>query len=436
MAHLILDKIHPVLANRRPFAVFFSFAERSSRGGSVMKILIADKFSEDHVDQLKKLGCDVTYNPSVKAEELPQLIAPYKVLVVRSKQVTADTIQAGDQLAVILRAGAGVNTIDVKTASARGVYVTNCPGKNSIAVAELAFALLLSIDRRIPDNVAALRAHKWNKKEFSKADGVFGKTIGVIGIGQIGREVIKRAQAFGLHVIAWSRSFNLQKARELDVEYSHDLDSVFRRADIISLHVALKADTKKLVNADRLAMMKPNAILINTARGEVVDQAALRAALEGKKIRAGVDVFDPEPAEATADFADPILDLPNFYGTHHIGASTEQAQEAIAEEAIRIIKTFVKTGVVLNCVNLATRTPAKWQLIVRHYDRVGVLAYVMDQIRRANTNIEEVQNIIFDGAAAACCRIQLNTEPKPELLAAIRTGNPDIISVESLKIGE
>jgi D-3-phosphoglycerate dehydrogenase len=149
-----------------------------------------------------------------------------------------------------------------------------------------------------------------------------------------------------------------------------------------------------------------------------------------------VDVFDPEPAEATADFADPILDLPNFYGTHHIGASTEQAQEAIAEEAIRIIKTFVKTGVVLNCVNLATRTPAKWQLIVRHYDRVGVLAYVMDQIRRANTNIEEVQNIIFDGAAAACCRIQLNTEPKPELLAAIRTGNPDIISVESLKIGE
>ena len=401
-----------------------------------MKILIADKFSEGHIDQLNKLGCDVTYNASIKADQLPKLIAPFKVLVVRSKQVTTDTIKAGDQLAVILRAGAGVNTIDVKTASARGVYVTNCPGKNSIAVAELAFALLLSIDRRVPDNVAALRAHKWNKKEFSKADGVFGKTLGVIGIGQIGREVIKRAHAFGLRVIAWSRSLNLQKARELGIEYCPDLDSVFRRADIISLHVALKPDTKKLVNAARLAMMKPNAILINTARGEVVDQAALRTALEGKKIRAGVDVFDPEPAEGTGDFADPILDLPNFYGTHHIGASTEQAQEAIAEEAIRIIETFVKTGVVLNCVNLATRTPAKWQLIVRHYDRVGVLAYVMDQIRRANINIEEVENIIFDGAAAACCRIQLNTEPKPDLLTAIKTGNPDIIGVESLRIGE
>jgi D-3-phosphoglycerate dehydrogenase len=401
-----------------------------------MKILIADKFSKSHLDRLKKLGCDVTYSPSAKPEELPKLIGSNKVLVVRSKQVAADTIQAGDQLAVILRAGAGVNTIDVKAASARGVYVTNCPGKNSVAVAELAFALLLAIDRRIPDNVAALRAHQWNKKEFSKADGVHGKTLGVVGIGQVGREVVKRAYAFGLHVMAWSHSFNLQKARDLNVEYCPDLDTMFRRADIISLHVALKPDTKKLVSADRIAMMKPNAILINTARGEVVDQPALRAALEAKRIRAGLDVFDPEPAEPTAEFADPILAQPNLYGTHHIGASTEQAQEAIAEEALRVIETYLKTGVVLNCVNLTTRTPAKWQLIVRHYDRVGVLAHVMDQIRRANTNIEEVQNIIFDGAHAACCRIHLDTEPGDKLLAAIKSGNPDIISVESLRIGE
>ena len=401
-----------------------------------MKILIADKFSENHLDRLKKLGCDVTYNASVKAEELPKLIGSTKVLVVRSKRVAADTIKAGAQLAVILRAGAGVNTIDVKAASACGVYVTNCPGKNAVAVAELAFALLLAIDRRIPDNVAALRAHKWNKKEFSKADGVFGKTLGVIGAGQIGREVIKRAHAFGLRVIAADPLLNLRKARELDVEYSPDLDTVFRRADIITLHVALTADTKKLVTADRIAMMKPNAILINASRGEVVDQVALRAALEAKRIRAGLDVFDPEPAEAAADFADPILDLPNLYGTHHIGASTEQAQEAIAEEAIHIIETYMKTGVVLNCVNLATRTPAKWQLFVRHYDRVGVLAQVMGQIHRANINIEEVQNIIFDGAVAACCRIQLDTEPGAKLLAAIKDGNPDVISVESLRIGE
>ena len=401
-----------------------------------MKVLIADKFSEAHLDRINQLGCEVTYNPTVKAETLPKLTGPYKILVVRSKQVTADALKASDQLTMVLRAGAGVNTIDVKTASARGVYVTNCPSKNSVAVAELVFALLLGIDRRIADNVAALRAHKWNKKEFSNADGVFGKTLGIIGVGQIGREVIKRAHAFGLQVLAWSRSLTPETAAELGVEQATNVDDIFRRADIVSLHIALKPDTKKFVNSTRIAMMKPNAILINTARGEVVDQAALREALAAKKIRAGLDVFDPEPAESTGDFADPILDLPNLCGTHHIGASTEQAQEAIAEEAIRIIETFVKTGVVLNCVNLATRTPAKWQLIVRHYDRVGVLAHVMDQIRRANVNVEEVQNIIFEGATAASCRIQLNTQPDDQLLLSIKDGNPDIIGLELLRIGE
>ncbi|MDB6065885.1 MAG: D-isomer specific 2-hydroxyacid dehydrogenase, NAD-binding [Pedosphaera sp.] len=400
----------------------------------MMKTLIADKFSEAHFARLNKLGCEVTYKPNIKAEELPGIIAPYKILVVRSKQVTADTLKASAQLALVLRAGAGVNTIDVKTASARGVFVTNCPGKNSIAVAELVFALLLSIDRRIPENVAALRAHKWNKKDFSKADGVYGKTLGVIGLGQIGREVISRAHAFGLKVLAWSRSLTREKAEELGVEYCGDLDDIFRRADIVTLHCALKPETRKLVNAARLALMKPNAILINTARGEVVDQPALQAALQAGKLRAGLDVFDPEPAEATADFADPIFDLANLHGTHHIGASTEQAQEAIAEEAIRIIETFVKTGEVLNCVNLARRTPAKWQLVVRHYDRVGVLAFVMDQIRRAGINVEEVQNVILEGAVAANCRIQLNVEPSAELLSAIQTGNSDIISVELLKL--
>jgi len=399
-----------------------------------MKTLIADKFSEAHIARLNQLGCEVLYKPTAKAEELPGLIGPCKILVVRGKQVTADTLKAGGELALVLRAGAGVNTIDVKTASARGVFVSNCPGKNSIAVAELVFALLLAIDRRIPENVAALRAHKWNKKEFSKGDGIYGKTLGVVGTGRIGREVITRAHAFGLRTIAWSRSLTPETVQQLGVERCDSLDDLFREADIVTLHLALKADTRHLLNAARLALLKPNAILINTARGEVVDQAALRAALQGGKLRAGLDVFDPEPAEATAEFNDPILDLPNLWGTHHIGASTEQAQEAIAEEAIRIIQTFVQTGVVLNCVNLATRTPAKWQLVVRHYDRVGVLAFVMDQIRRAGINIEEVQNVIFEGAAAASCRIQLDAEPEPELLRSIKQGNPDIMGLELLRL--
>ena len=400
-----------------------------------MNILIADKYPEAHLERFKQLGCTVTYNPSVKAEDLPKLIPGHKVLIVRSKQVTGETLKAADQLALVLRAGAGVNTIDVKTASALGIFVTNCPGKNSVAVAELVFALLLAVDRRVAESTAALRAHKWNKKEFSKADGILGKTLGIVGVGSIGREVIVRAQAFGLNVIAWSRSLTAEKAEALGVELCAEVDDVFRQADIVSLHVALKPETRKLVNAARLALMKPNAILINTARGEVVDQAALLAALQAKKIRAGLDVFDPEPAEGTADFNDPILDAPNLCGTHHIGASTEQAQDAIAEEAFRVVAAFVQTGAALNCVNLAKRTPAKCQLVVRHYDRVGVLAFVLDQIRARGINVEEIQNIVFDGAAAASCRIQLNAEPGADLLTTIKTGNPDIISVEALSVG-
>jgi D-3-phosphoglycerate dehydrogenase / 2-oxoglutarate reductase len=302
-----------------------------------MKVLIADKFSDEHVRRLAAMGCDVTYEPSVKPEALPSLIEPYEVLIVRGKVVSAQAIEASSQLALILRAGAGVNTIDVKAASRRGVYVTNCPGKNSIAVAELTFALLLSLDRRICDNVASLRAHQWNKKEYSQADGLFGKTLGVVGLGSIGKEVITRAKAFGLHVLAWSRSLTAEEAESLEIEHCAELNTLFQRADIVSLHVALKPETRGLVSKERIALMKPGAILLNTARGEVVDQAALREAVAAGKIRAGLDVFDGEPGEGTGTYSDPIVDLPGVYGTHHIGASTEQAQSAIAEEALRII---------------------------------------------------------------------------------------------------
>jgi len=400
-----------------------------------MNTLVADTFPESHLLRLRKLGCEVDYQPSAKTENLTALAAACKILVVRGKKVSGETLCASPHLALVLRAGAGVNNIDVKTASSRGIFVSNCPGKNSIAVAELVFALLLAIDRRVPDGVAALRAGHWNKKEFSRADGLFDKTLGVIGVGSIGREVIHRAHAFGLRVLAWSPSLTPDLAGQLGVQRRENVDDIFREADIVTLHVALNPETRKLVNASRLWLMKPRAILINTARGEVVDQAALREAVESKRIRAGLDVFDPEPAQGAADFHDPILKCPDFYGTHHIGASTEQAQNAIADEAVRVIETFIRTGVVLNCVNLARRTPAKWQLVVRHHDRVGVLAFVMDHIRRAGLNIEEVQNVVFDGALAASCRIQLAGDPPPPLLSTIREGNPDIIGLDLLQIG-
>jgi len=306
-----------------------------------MKTLIADKFSETHINRLNQLGCEVTYQPSVKARELPQLIGSHKILVVRGKEVSAETLKASDQLALVLRAGAGVNTIDVKTASARGIFVSNCPGKNSIAVAELVFALLLAIDRRIADNVAALRAHKWNKKEFSKADGVFGKTLGVVGIGRIGREVITRARAFGLQIHYHNRKHVAPQIEEdLEATYWESLDQMLARMDIISVNCPHTPATYHLLSARRLKLIRPEAFVVNTARGEVIDENALTRMIEAGDIAgAGLDVFEHEPAVnpklVKLAKAGKVVILP------HMGSATIEGRIDMGEKVIINIRTFM-----------------------------------------------------------------------------------------------
>ena len=398
-----------------------------------MRVLIADKFEQSGRDGLEAAGCDYSYQPDVKDEALVEAIKAYApgALVVRSTKVTEAMLDAG-ALKLVVRAGAGYNTIDVAAASRRGIYVSNCPGKNSIAVAELAFALILALDRRIADNVVALRQGQWNKKEFSRARGLYGRTLGLVGTGQIGREVIRRAHAFGMPVVAWSRSLTEERAVELGVERKEHPADVARAADIVSVHVALKPDTRSLIGADFFAAMREGAYFINTARGEVVDQEALLAAMRTRGIRAGLDVFAVEPATATGEFTDEIAREPNLYGTHHIGASTEQAQEAIADETVRIIRAFKETGKVPNVVNLAARTPATHLLVVRHRDRPGVLAQVLDAIRAAHINVQEMENIVFEGAEAAVARINLEAAPDAATLERLRAENADIIELDLL----
>ena len=416
-----------------------------------MKILIADKFEQSGVDGLKAAGCEVVSDPDLKGDALRDAIAATgaEVLVVRSTNVTAPMLDAG-RLSLIVRAGAGYNTIDVAAASKRGIYVSNCPGKNAIAVAELAFALILALDRRVPDNVVDLRAGKWNKKDYSKAQGLFGQTLGLLGVGNIGQEMIRRAAGFGLNVVIWSRRFagqrrpmTDQEARELGVEaalrqVAIEIEptpaDVAARADILSLHLALGPETKGLVNADVLARLKPGAILVNTARGEVVDESAVAAAVRARGLRVGLDVFAQEPAGATGEFASELASLPGVYGTHHIGASTEQAQEAIAAETVRIIRTFKDTGRVPNVVNLAKRTPATHMLVVRHRDRPGVLAHVFDHLRSANLNVQETENIVFDGAEAAVARINLDGEPSSALCGQIKSGNENVLDLQVVSL--
>ncbi|MBO0725024.1 MAG: hydroxyacid dehydrogenase [Blastocatellia bacterium] len=400
-----------------------------------MKVLIADKFEESGIAGLKEIGCEVAYSPDLKDDSLVEAVRASQadVLVVRSTRVSEAALGAG-RLSLVVRAGAGYNTIDVKAASSRGIYVSNCPGKNSIAVAELAFALILALDRRLPDNVADLRAGKWNKKEYGKARGLYGRTLGLIGLGQIGREMIARAKAFGMNVTGWSRSLTPESAAELGIAYRQTIIEVAHDCDILSLHIALAPDTRGVINADVFEAMKPGSYLINTSRAEVVDQAALKQAVKTKGVRAGLDVFADEPEGATGDFKDEIVTLPNVYGAHHIGASTDQAQEAIAAETVRIIGVFKETGKVPNVVNLADRTPATHLLVVRHRDRPGVLAYVLNEIKAANINVQQMENIVFAGAEAAVARIELDGALEPATVDRIRAGNNDIIEINIIPL--
>ena len=397
-----------------------------------MKVLIADKFEKVGIDGLKDLGCTVTSEPDVKADALPGLIRQIDphILIVRSKKVNADALRAGTALTLVIRAGAGIDTIDVAAASELGVFVSNCPGKNSIAVAELVLGLLLACDRRIPDQVADLRLGQWNKGNYSKARGLYGRTLGIVGLGQIGREVAQRARAFGMRVIAWSRNLTHDEAERLGISYAQTPLEVAREADAVTINVAANAETRNLVNAEFLGAMKSGAYLINTARGSVVDEAALQQAVRDKGIRAGLDVFQNEPAGSTGEFSSPVVQSAGVYGTHHVGASTDQAQVAIAHEVIRIVQSFQSSGEVPNAVNRLARSSATHVLTIRHRNRPGVLAHVFGVLAGASINVEEVENIIYHGAHATLARIHLDGQPETAALNQIRTGNPDIISAD------
>src|SRR5471032_3081257 len=404
-----------------------------------MKVLIADKFEQSGLDGLKAAGCEVVYSPDLKDDTLTAALrdSAADVLIVRSTMVTAAMLEAG-ALSLVVRAGAGYNTIDVATASKRGIYVSNCPGKNAIAVAELAFALLLALDRRLPDNVAELRAGRWNKKEYSKARGVFGRTLGLLGYGNIGQEMAKRAHAFGMPIVVWSRRFLTGKERVADapvpMQLARSAEEVAEQSDVLSVHLALNADTKGLVGAAVLGKLKPGSYFINTSRAEVVDYAALETAIRERNVRVGLDVFAAEPAGGTGEFKDAIVALQNVYGTHHIGASTDQAQDAIAAETVRIVASYKDTGKVPNVVNLAKKTPATHMLVVRHRDRPGVLAHVFEHLRSSNINVQETENVIFEGAQAAVARINLDGAPSDFLLKAMQGGNPDILDLHLVTI--
>ena len=396
-----------------------------------MRILIADKLSPVGREALAGLGHAISYQPELSADALPAALEQQRaeVLVVRSTRVREASFAAGATLSLVVRAGAGVNTIDLEAASRRGVFVANCPGKNAIAVAELAFGLILALDRRIPEAVAELRAGSWNKKAYAKGRGIHGRRLGLVGFGAIARELARRARAFGMQVATHDPHVERELAAASEVEVAESLDALLKSCEVLSIHVPYNEGTHHLIGARELALLPEGAVLIHTARGGVVDDAALAEAVRSGRIRAGLDVYEDEPGASTAPFDTPLRELEGLYGTPHIGASTQQAADAIAAETVRIIREFDERGVVPNVVNLDDHE-GHFSLVIRHHDRVGVLARILEALRRDELNVQTMNNVVFKGAeGAASAHIVIENEPSAELLADLRR-QADILGVE------
>lgn len=371
------------------------------------------------LEELKLLGVEIVSRPELTKETLPAALEGVGILVVRSTEVNARAIEGAKQLNLIVRAGAGVNTIDVASASARGIYVANCPGKNAIAVAELTMGLILALDRRIVDATVDLRGGRWEKSRYSAAQGIFDRRIGIAGLGSIGREVLARARAFGLEPHAWSRSLTQARAAKMDIGHARTLEELASRSDIFTIHLPLNAQTRGAISRSVIEALPDGAIVVNAARSEVMDYAALEELCGKKSLRVGLDVFAGEPGGGSAPFEAKILSSGIVYGTPHIGASTEQAQRAIAQETARIIRCFLTEEDVPNVVNICAASPARFTVVLRMLDKVGVLANTLSVLKRHGINIEEISNTVFEGALATCTKLRVSGRPSDACLKEI-----------------
>jgi D-3-phosphoglycerate dehydrogenase len=397
-----------------------------------MRLLIADKLHPRAIEELRALPLDVIYEPEITKETLETKLTNVGILVVRSTEVTAKALEGARQLNLIVRAGNETNTVDVRAASKRGVYVANCPGKNASAVAELVFGLLVALDRRIPDAVQSLRENRWERIEFSKAEGLFGKTLGIAGLGANGREVAMRARAFGLHPLVWSRSLTPARAQELGIGFASSFEELAQRSEALTVHLALTERTKNIVNRRIFELMPRRAMFVNVAREGLVDYAAMKDAVVNRGLRAAVDVYPDEPKGGKTFNTDLFIapppssgsrhsDPPGFiYGTPHIAASTDQAQLAIAQETVRVIRSFLLEGAVPNVVNVSGTTSARFQLVIRMLDKVGTFANVLAVLKRHGINVEEVNNTVFEGGVAACAKLRAMSRPSESCLSEIR----------------
>lgn len=404
--------------------------------GVLMRLLVADPMDVQVFEELKILGIELIFQPDLTKDTLPRALDGVGILVVRSTEVSAEAIGAARQLNLIVRAGAGASNIDVAAASGRGIYVANCPGKNAVAVAELTMGLILSLDRQVADATADLRAGRWEKAKYSQARGLFGRRIGIAGLGAVGREVLSRSLPFGMEAHAWSKSLTASRASKLGVGYARTLAELASRSDVFTVHLLASHQTKGIISRAVLESLPMGAIFVNTARPELVDEQALADVVKTRGIKVGLDVFSNEPESASASFDAPIMKAGTVYGTPHIAASTDQAQRAIAMETAKIIRSFLTEEDIPNVVNICATSPARYAVVLRMLDKVGVLANTLSVFKRHGINIEEISNTVFEGAIATCTKLRVTGRPNDACLREIRAFDEvlhvDVIALPNL----
>lgn len=393
-----------------------------------MKILVACELPAAALEQVRSLARDVAYQPHMTPQELRDSLVDVGVLVIGHLPVSSETLARATALQMIVRAGCGRGNVAVEEASAAGVFVTHCPDKHAEAVAELTFGLMLALDRRIVDNVLSLREGRWARNELADARGLAGRTLGILGYGPVGRLVARRARAFDMRVLAWAARLTAECPPEPEVEFCNWPRELARQSDIVTVQ-AIEDEGELLVDAAFLQNMADGAYVVHVGHPGAIDEAALAKAVQERHLRLALDVFSSEPAADTGRFRCGLCDLPGVIGTPHIGALTEQARQATADEAVRVVRLFMVSGEVVNCLNLCDHSPATWQLVLRVRDQVGVMAAVLDAIRADGINAQEIVSRVFTGAKAAWCAIALDERPSTEALDSIRA-LPDVLHLD------
>ena len=394
-----------------------------------MKILVACELPDAALEQLRGLAAEVAYQPQASATDLRDRLADAGVLVVGNTRVAPEVLARAKALQMIVHAGRGPGGIAVEDASTAGIFVTHCPDKHAEAVAELTLGLIIALDRRIVDHTVALREGRWNRGELADGRGLAGRTLGVLGYGAVGRLVARRARAFDMRVVAWSSRSPGEAPPEPDVEFCNWPRELARLSDIVTVHAGDEDETETLVDAAFLQSLPEGAYLVHVGHPGAVDELALATAIEQRHLRVALDVFRSEPAGDSGRFRCHLCDLPAVIGTQHIGALTEQARRATADEVVRIVQSFVVSGEVLNCLNLCDRSPATWQLVLRVRDQVGVMAAILEAIRADGINAQEISSRVFTGVKAAWCTIALDERPSTEALDSIRA-LPQVLHLE------